>query len=96
MELGWTRKQAIRAKCLECMNNQRNEVRDCGCVDCALWPFRSRRPVSPKEMKAWEEAFRNSRDGRFFLKEETQETDDVDGTDGDDTPAADVIPDMDW
>lgn len=32
--------KAIRAKCLECCNGQRNEVRLCPITDCALYPFR--------------------------------------------------------
>lgn len=37
--------KAIRAKCLDCMCNNRAEVRRCPCEGCALWPFRmGRRP----------------------------------------------------
>jgi hypothetical protein len=31
--------KAIRAKCLDC-NYTSNEVAQCPCTDCALWPFR--------------------------------------------------------
>ncbi|MCD8119432.1 MAG: hypothetical protein LUE29_08145 [Lachnospiraceae bacterium] len=32
--------KAIRAKCLECCNDQVAEVRMCPCADCALWAYR--------------------------------------------------------
>lgn len=32
--------KAIRAKCLECMAGQANEVRLCPCDDCPLYGFR--------------------------------------------------------
>ena len=32
--------KAIRAKCLECMCGQVNEVKLCPVEDCALYPFR--------------------------------------------------------
>lgn len=32
---------AIRAKCMECSGNQRNEVERCKVKDCALYPYRS-------------------------------------------------------
>ena len=33
-------RQAIRAKCMDCSNWQRAEVRFCTVSDCALWPYR--------------------------------------------------------
>lgn len=33
--------QAIRAKCLDCMCYQGNEVEKCPCEDCTLWYFRT-------------------------------------------------------
>jgi hypothetical protein len=36
-----TRKQAIRAKCLDCCGGSRAEVKRCESEDCcALWPYR--------------------------------------------------------
>lgn len=32
--------KAIRAKCLDCTNNQNNEIRDCPIVQCPLYDFR--------------------------------------------------------
>lgn len=35
-----SRGDAIRAKCLDCCAGSAAEVRRCGDVSCALWPFR--------------------------------------------------------
>lgn len=32
--------QAIRAKCLDCCNQVREEVKLCTCLDCSLYPYR--------------------------------------------------------
>ena len=32
--------KAIRAKCLDCANDQPQEVRLCPCTSCALYPYR--------------------------------------------------------
>jgi len=32
--------KSIRAKCLDCCNDQPQEVRLCPCESCALWPYR--------------------------------------------------------
>lgn len=32
--------KAIRAKCLDCVCGQANEVRLCPCTDCSLYPYR--------------------------------------------------------
>jgi len=32
--------KAIRAKCMDCCYDQREEVRLCPAKDCPLWPFR--------------------------------------------------------
>lgn len=32
--------KSIRAKCLDCTNDQLVEVRLCPCVDCPLYPYR--------------------------------------------------------
>lgn len=32
--------KAIRAKCMDCGNDQYNEVKMCPVTDCALYPFR--------------------------------------------------------
>lgn len=34
------RSRAIRVKCIECQNGQRNEVANCEITDCPLWPYR--------------------------------------------------------
>jgi hypothetical protein len=86
LELNWTRKRAILAWCHQCMNNQPSEVRNCGNLACPLWPFRSRHSVSAKEMKCWEGRFRESADGRRFLKE----------NDGGDTPQAGLPDEKEW
>ena len=40
--------KAIRAKCLDCSNNQTKLVRECPIFKCPLWPYRmGKRP--PKE-----------------------------------------------
>ena len=35
-----SRGDAVRSKCLDCMCGSQAEVRRCGDVSCALWPFR--------------------------------------------------------
>jgi len=32
--------KAIRAKCMDCSNNQPSEVRHCNILECALFPYR--------------------------------------------------------
>lgn len=40
--------KAIRAKCLDCMCWQTNEVRNCDLTGCPLWPYRmGRKPKNP-------------------------------------------------
>lgn len=39
--------KAIRAKCLGCVCDQANEVRDCPCDDCPLYPFRFGKDPQP-------------------------------------------------
>ena len=41
MSANTTPLRAIRAKCVDCMNGQRKEIRVCPCQDCALWVFRT-------------------------------------------------------
>lgn len=36
----YTRRQAIKDKCLDCSCGQQAEVRRCPAVDCPLWRFR--------------------------------------------------------
>lgn len=33
--------KSIRAKCLDCMCGQAQEVRLCPCESCPLWPYRT-------------------------------------------------------
>ena len=63
-----SRGDAIRAKCLECCNRSPTEVRRCGMIDCALWPFRmgtnpyrERRQVSDEQRQAASERFAKAR-----------------------------------
>lgn len=35
-----TRKQAIKAKCLDCSGGIRAEIRNCPTTTCPLWPYR--------------------------------------------------------
>ena len=60
--------KAIRAKCLECSNDQSEEVRLCPCKDCALYPFRlgknpfrAKREMSEEQRAAAAERLRNAR-----------------------------------
>lgn len=43
--------KAIRAKCLDCMNGQSNEVKLCTCPDCPLYVYRlGKNPnIKPRE-----------------------------------------------
>jgi hypothetical protein len=44
--------RAIRAKCLDCVCHQPNEVRLCEAVKCPLWPFRAGRyPIGCRQSK---------------------------------------------
>lgn len=48
--------KAIRAKCLDCMCGQANEVRLCPSTDCSLYPYRfgknpNRKPQYTEEQK---------------------------------------------
>lgn len=36
----FSRKFAIRNHCLQCAGGNQKEVRECGIVDCHLWPYR--------------------------------------------------------
>ena len=43
--------KAIRAKCLDCCCDQRDEVKLCPAKDCPLWPFRmGKNPNRSKNM----------------------------------------------
>ena len=43
--------KAIRAKCLDCCYDQREEVKLCPAKDCPLWPFRmGKNPNRSKNM----------------------------------------------
>lgn len=43
-----TRAKAIRAKCLDCMCNQRAEVRACTTKTCPLWIYRMGYEINPE------------------------------------------------
>lgn len=44
--------KAIRAKCLECCCNQRQEVKLCTVTDCSLYPYRMGHRPKPTENSA--------------------------------------------
>ena len=46
------REKAIRRYCLECCNDQLNEVRLCPCFDCSLYPYRHFRVDRSVEIKS--------------------------------------------
>ena len=71
LALHWTRTQAIKAKCLECSNQQPVEVRRCIIRDCPLIPFRYGASVPLSELKDWEERFMKSRFGQWFFSRHT-------------------------
>ena len=63
------RGDAIRAKCLDCCNGAPSEVRRCGAIDCALWPFRMgsdpwRAPMSDERREAAAERLGRTRAAR--------------------------------
>lgn len=41
--------KAIRAKCLDCCAGQRNEVKQCTCTKCSLYPYRMGHRPKPTE-----------------------------------------------
>ena len=44
--------KAIRAKCLDCTNNQYTEVKDCQMTKCSLYPYRlGKRPKKDADNK---------------------------------------------
>lgn len=47
--------KAIRAKCLDCMCDQAQEVRLCPCEDCALYPYRMGHNPSRKGIGGFKE-----------------------------------------
>ena len=59
-----TRKDAITAKCIQCSDYTWNEVVNCRCDDCALYPFRLgkdpfRKPPSDRQREASRERIKN-------------------------------------
>ena len=60
--------QAIRAKCLDCMCGQANEVKQCPCSDCPLYeyrtghtPNRAGREMTPEQRAAAADRLRRAR-----------------------------------
>lgn len=43
--------KSIRAKCLECSNQQKGEVLNCQITDCSLYPFRLGKNPNRKRIK---------------------------------------------
>ena len=61
-----SRGDAIRAKCLDCVCGVAIEVKRCGMLDCALWPFRMgtdpyRAEMSDERKQAARERFSKAR-----------------------------------
>ena len=57
-----TRNQAIKARCLDCSADQRDEVTMCPATNCPLWPYRfgSNPFKKPREMsEKQKEAIKN-------------------------------------
>lgn len=44
--------KSIRAKCLECSNQQKGEVLNCHITDCSLYPFRLGKNPNRKRNKS--------------------------------------------
>jgi hypothetical protein len=42
-------RQAIKARCLQCSNYQRDEITNCTVVGCALWTYRPFQPDATEE-----------------------------------------------
>lgn len=66
-----SRGDAMRAKCLDCMGGNAAEVRRCGDMTCALWPFRmgtdpfhERRALTDEQRAAAAENLRLAREAR--------------------------------
>ena len=66
-----SRGDAIRAKCLDCCCGSPAEVRRCGAIDCALWPFRQgtdpfreAREMSDEQRAVMAERLRMAREAR--------------------------------
>ena len=54
-----TPEKAIRNKCKECSNGNKDEVVECPITDCPLWPYRNgfenkEMPMSEDSKKLWE------------------------------------------
>jgi hypothetical protein len=50
MAFGGSKAKAVKAKCLECSCNQREEIRNCPIIKCPLWevrPFRESKDERP-------------------------------------------------
>jgi len=94
LELGWTRKQAILAKCGECSNFNKNEVKHCPCESCPLYPFRNRKPLTPVALKKWEEDYMACDDGKKFLKMGDSDEDPVE--DCEPTASAEAVEEFTW
>lgn len=65
--------KVIRAKCIDCMCGQVEEVKRCPCEDCPLWPFRmgknpyrtkSTREFTPEQREAARERMRKLHEAR--------------------------------
>ena len=68
LTLNWGRSDAIRAKCLECSNEMMAEVAHCIIKQCALYPFRSGGSDTVENNVKWEEAFKASDFGKWYIE----------------------------
>ena len=50
--------KVIRAHCIDCCCDQPNEVKNCGCVNCNLYPFRFGKDPNPRVLSPEEKARR--------------------------------------
>ena len=58
-----TRRQAIKAKCLDCAGDSALEVNLCQVLDCPLWRFRlGQEPESPNHIKRIKKTLERERD----------------------------------
>lgn len=53
--------KAIKAKCLDCCGFQKEEVKQCTCVVCPLWPFRLGKNPYKKKKEFTEEQLEERR-----------------------------------
>ena len=72
--------KAIKAKCLDCCCDNKNEVKECPAQDCDLWPFRlgknpfrKKRELTEEQRRAVSERFKNIRNKKETTNNEQEE-----------------------